>query len=46
MILDSHWDEDPKHPVEEWKYEVSNDDTRLGYKDWVAHRKSWQIEND
>jgi len=32
----AHWDEDPCWPVEDWKYEVANDDTRLGYHAWVA----------
>ena len=31
----SHWDEHPQYPVEDWKYEVANDDTRLGYLEWV-----------
>ena len=34
----SHWDEVPGHPVEDWRYEVANNDTRLGYLDWVQHR--------
>lgn len=34
----SHWDVNPDHPLEDWKYEIANDDTRLGYSDWVAHR--------
>jgi hypothetical protein len=28
------WDENPKYPVEDWQYEVSNGDTRLGYLEW------------
>jgi hypothetical protein len=35
----SHWEEDPQHPVADWQYEVSNDDTRLGYRDWLAHQE-------
>jgi hypothetical protein len=31
----SHWDEHPKYPLEDWKYEVVNEDTRLGYWEWV-----------
>jgi len=34
----SHWDEQPGHPVEDWRYEIANDDTRLGYLDWCAAR--------
>jgi hypothetical protein len=33
-----HWDSHPAYPVEDWKYEVANDDTRLGYKEWLKHR--------
>ena len=33
------WTEDPKYPVRDWVYEVTNDDTRLGYADWVWHRR-------
>lgn len=35
----SHWDEDPQHPVSDWREQVVNDDTRLGYQDWVADRQ-------
>ena len=35
----SIWDEDPDYPVADWKYEVANDDTRLGYADWVENAK-------
>lgn len=31
-----HWDEDPQHCLEDWRGEVANDDTRLGYWEWVA----------
>lgn len=34
-----HWKRDPDFPVEDWKYEVANDDTRLGYLDWVKHQR-------
>ncbi len=29
------WGECTNHPVEDWQYEVANDDTRLGYWDCV-----------
>lgn len=32
------WGEHPAYPVSDWQYEVGNDDTRLGYWPWVAHR--------
>jgi len=34
----SHWEDHPDHPVEDWRYEVANNDTRLGYLDWVNNR--------
>ena len=40
----SHWISDPDYPVEDWKYEVSNDDTRLGYAEWVKHQKEIAAE--
>ena len=33
----SHWDVHPDYPVEDWKEQVANDDTRLGYHEWVNH---------
>ncbi|OAN53645.1 hypothetical protein A7Q26_05575 [Sphingobium sp. TCM1] len=33
------WSDDPDHPVEDWKIEVANDDTRSGYLDWVVTRR-------
>ena len=32
--------EHPKHPVEDWKYEVANNDTRLGYWARVKEKMS------
>jgi len=40
----SHWDEDEKYPVKDWQYEVANDDTRIGYLEWVEHAKE-QLED-
>ncbi|GEM_PF-912660 len=33
------WSDHPEHPIDDWKYEVANDDTRLGYLDWIAARE-------
>ncbi|WP_305910544.1 hypothetical protein Q9L42_020525 (plasmid) [Methylomarinum sp. Ch1-1] len=30
--------EHPDHPLDDWRYEVINEDTHLGYNDWVHHR--------
>ena len=32
------WTEYPAHPLADWKYQIANDDTRLGYRDWIAAR--------
>lgn len=34
----SYWDEHPGHPVGDWKAEVANGDTRMGYWDWAESR--------
>lgn len=36
------WVDDPAHPVDDWKTEIANDDTRLGYLEWIDAR----AEND
>jgi len=36
---DDYWGEDPDYPLEDWRYEVANNDTRLGYWEWVAAEK-------
>lgn len=33
-----HWGVHPDYPVEDWKYEVQNDDTRQSYWEWVQSR--------
>ena len=39
MIDIGHWDNDPEFPVSDWQYEVANDDTRLGYREWRDNMK-------
>ena len=34
------WGEDGQFPREDWHYEVRNNDTNLGYWDWVQSRRS------
>jgi len=41
----SHWDEEKDFPVGDWKYEVANDDTRLGYTEWVESQKEQARED-
>lgn len=35
-----YWGEHPDHDVDSWKYEIANNDTRLGYLDWVDTQES------
>ena len=35
---DDVWASHAQFPVEDWRYEVANDDTRLGYWEWVASK--------
>jgi hypothetical protein len=37
---DDIWAEDENHSVAQWQYEVENDDTRLGYWDWVNNQRN------
>jgi len=40
-IMEAHggfWGEHPDYPVEDWQHEVRNDDTRVGYWEWVVNR--------
>lgn len=39
------WQDFPPYPVRDWQYEVSNNDTRLGYWPWV-HNKINNYEED
>lgn len=39
------WDVDPEFPVEDWRAEVQNDETRLGYWDWVDAQREAETEN-
>jgi hypothetical protein len=37
-LVHDPWAEHPDHPVADWQAEVANNDTRLGYRGWVAAR--------
>lgn len=37
------WGEHPEQPVDDWKYEVENGDTQLGYWEWVQQRLEHEI---
>lgn len=32
----NHWDEIPGVPLSDWRFKVSNGETRLGYHDWAT----------
>jgi hypothetical protein len=34
----SYWGEHEIYGIVSWKYEIANDDTRLGYWDWVLDK--------
>ena len=34
-----HWGEEIDFPVENWQDQVANDETRLGYWDWVENHE-------
>lgn len=38
------WGSHPDFPVEDWQYEVANDDTRLGYADWLSSKLTQRFE--
>lgn len=35
-----YWEEDPDHPADDWRYAVTNGDTRQGYWEWVGAQKA------
>lgn len=41
-----NWGAHPKFPREDWQYEVGQDDTLLGYWEWVAHKLSEAEDTD
>ena len=44
-IPDDVWGNDPEFSRADWGYEASQNDTNLGYWEWVAHRRE-AAEND
>ena len=38
LFTPSPWATHARFLVSDWKYEVANDDTRLGYRDWLYNR--------
>lgn len=42
----SHWQDCPGFEPDDWKIEVGNDDTRLGYADWCLNQADIRDEDD
>ncbi len=40
------WGQHPDYPREDWQYDVSNGDTRLGYWEWVLHNVESHYHGD
>ncbi len=34
-----HWNEHLEYPLADWKHEIANDNTRLGYWEWLFQRE-------
>lgn len=34
-ISGGYWNDNNEYPIEDWKYEVANNDTRRGYHEWI-----------
>ena len=37
-----YWGEHRDHPIEDWRFEIDNGDTRLGYWQWVDARIAYE----
>ena len=40
------WRSHPDYPVTDWQYEVANNDTRLGYWEWVVSTKEMEVDDE
>ena len=41
-----YWETLEDCPIEDWRYEVANDDTREGYHDWCINRLANAEDDD
>ncbi len=39
------WGQHPDYPVADWQAEIENNDTRLGYWEWVEHQRAGDFED-
>jgi len=35
-----------QYPIADWRYEVANDDTHLGYREWLEHKVEAAAESE
>jgi hypothetical protein len=38
LLGDDYWGSNERYTLAEWQCDVANDDTRLGYWDWVVEK--------
>ena len=43
---DSAWDYHPNYTRADWGYEANNNDTNLGYADWVNHQLEMKAQDE
>lgn len=43
--VESHWDDHPDYPTEDWKEEIMDGNTRQSYKQWVASQVEQERED-
>ena len=44
---ESHWDNHPDYPVEDWQHEVAEGNTRQSYRDWIlSHAEERDHDDD
>ena len=44
--LIDYWENDGTYLVADWQFEVAEDNTRLGYHDWVEQQKSLRDDEE
>lgn len=42
----NYYNEDPDFPKGDWRYEVSNGETQLGYKEWLKQKREAKQEDE
>ena len=41
-----YWVEDPRYPIDDWRYQVANHDTLEGYWEWAQNKHEEEQEED